>query len=113
MALIVFIKIFVVSLNKTSMLMKSEEHAGMHPKHHLPFQVRILAQSLQHGGVSSFTPHTSLPQVAVGKHVEHPAQLENPTEAGKRQQLPAELHTGKLLYGFVFLNIRATKQSMV
>lgn len=107
--IIVFTKIFAVSPNKNSMLMKSEEHAGMHPKHHLPLQVCILQPILAARWCRSFTPHTSLPQVAVRKHVEHPAQLENSTEAGKRQQLPAELHSGNLLYGFVFLNIRATK----
>lgn len=61
----------------------------MHPKHHLLFQVRILPQSLQRS-VSSFIPHASLPQVTAGKHVEHPARLQNSTEPGERQQLPVE-----------------------
>lgn len=41
--IIAFTKIFAVSPNKNSTLVKSEEHAGMHPKHHLPLQVCILA----------------------------------------------------------------------
>lgn len=76
MALIAFLKISAVTLNKSSVLLKSEEQPGRHPKCRLPFPIGIPPRSSQRG-VGSLTPHTSLPQVTVRKYMKHPAQLQN------------------------------------
>lgn len=99
MGLIAFIKISAATLNKSSTLMKSEEHYGTHPQCHLPFQTFTRARSLQRGLVSS-TPHPSLPQVTGRKHVEHPARL----------RIPQRQARGCMV---LFLNITSTKRSVV
>lgn len=71
--IIAFTKIFAVSPNKNSTLVKSEEHAGMHPKHHLPLQVCILAHpsSTVVPAASPHTPHSHRWQSGSTWNIQH------------------------------------------